>query len=246
MSLSEFGKIFLVVFFALSIPIDGTTQVRQDIGYRIEAVRGLNHLLEYRLPVKPKLNLVLAVGYLSGVGRDHYTARYLFQTVGDSLVGVQSRLTEEQGLEVRIGLQRRLRWPIFSFRTDLTVGYTRLTDKRWADYYLLDSLDGWNPFFHQMSYTENSMMRTDKIALGGNFSFNLDVPLSKRFVLGLFVSHWFRIKYDIAKVVEEDQLNEFDYFYQYGRMHFDLATSVGAALRFRFGAERAFVQPGDH
>ncbi len=221
------------------------SQSRMDTGLRYEFGNDRHLILEDRIPVAYKTRFIVGISFANGF--DDYSGGHLnVENASDTLVESRQSHVSRIGGDLRFGISRELKWPVFSVRADILLGYRQSRMGILSEYEHLDN-GFWQPVF-QMSSTDYPVdyasLRSQSLNPGGSVSFNLDLPLGKRFFVNMFVAPTVAVNFVYSSEIMIDPLDEFinSTGASWG-LDFDMRC--GAGLRYIFGKEKVFVKRGD-
>lgn len=212
------------------------SQEKMDIkiGYEI----GFEHniLLEYRLPVSPKLKLNLGGSFFPNRSRPNFYGNYeRVLDSNDSLVSIRSYNYGSSGGTIRAGLTYQLPWKLFSVSTDMFLG-VRNTHRSHVTHFLY-RVPGQEQFSHHWSPDlDNQHAYQQKISLepGILANFQMNVPISPRFQANFAVGMSVYTNVVIRNNIVSDPLNEF-WTAGVGQRRFGADPRASIGFRFLFG-----------
>lgn len=223
-------------------------QMRQDIGFRVEWGGERNAVLEYRLPFAHKTYFVSALTF---GGESHYPGSFdgtAIASVNDTLVEYRPTYTWKSGGDLRIGLERQLKWPVLSARADVLLGYRIGGTQRRSSYMELEN-GTWQSIsridLDPMYPSKEASLRSNILLPGFSMSMHLNLPLGNRLLVNLQAAYtgYISLKYSTTEL--SDPLNEFNP--QTGNIWgLDFNARLGVGLKYKFGKEKDFVRKGEH
>ncbi len=230
----------LCLAFALGSASIGLGQVRQDLSLRYELGSDRQLILEHRAPFANKFMIITGLTY---AGNGNVDGSYPWWSQlpdiyngSDTLIEMREPQVSRSGGDLRFGISRQIRWPIFSVRADVFSGYRREITDILSDYYEIQSSGTWISTSPPVSVSNRALRTVHRLNAGAMLSVHLDLPLGNRFFVNLFAAGSFTNNRVIAEEVVWDPLGEFTSPVWPGSSS-DFNLRCGGGVRYRFGKE---------
>lgn len=215
-------------------------QDQLDLGLKVEKGQENQLILELRKPVayKTRLNFGLTMA------TDHSLGGNIFLGANDTILSERHYYWNKSGTDLRIGVERQLRWPIFSVSGDVMLGYRLQSYSRFSSHtglngnsYLLTELEnfGYSPDY--------AAMDQHRFQPGLRAAFNMDLPINKKLTLTTNISHTLSTAFVLATNIIQDPLGEYALLsgpQQFNSYSLDFETRFTIGLRYKLGKEKTF------
>ena len=227
----------LIIIVALLSFYTLNAQQNRDFGF-IYNTYNLNRInLDYRQLLGEKYKLKIGAVIGQGASSPFNKGDIVFGS--DSLITYRYNVHNTTQFSLKIGGERVLGNSIFSIGADVLLSYRDEKNYiHYSDYVYDDSLKLWkdyseyNPNGMGFKNPDNSKVRRGYFVPQLQFSFLMDVPITERLYLNLFVGGVFSFPIFIKESHKYDPLNELTL--PTSLTTFEMSSQAGIGLRFTF------------
>jgi hypothetical protein len=200
----------LTVGTLLGISAASFAQKQHDIGLGISSMKDQQFQLEYRRAIKELWKF--RTGLLYGFETNFLTPGNSIYSASDSVVQFRNNQYDTYMGGLKLGVERQLKWPVFSISTDLILGYKYHSRFIGTTTYTKED-DDW--IFNLMPSDYGGEYYKDhatSIAHYGRIGFvvggNLNLPIGSKFLLNTFLNMSYFGDFFLAETAKMDPFGE--------------------------------------